>query len=124
MKLDLDRVRRNVAEATTEDLLDRATVYRNGMEAAALEVIDAELRRRGITPDEIQTHWETKRANVLNFGDVARCCSLCERPAITRRWGVHWFWGKLPTFIPRLYYLCEVHGTHRTQLKATTSRGQ
>src|SRR3954453_4314818 len=45
--LDLDRVRQNVLRATDEDLLDRATVYRRGMEAAALDIIDAELAERG-----------------------------------------------------------------------------
>ena len=35
--LNLDRVQANVRKADLEDLLDRATVYRNGMEPAALE---------------------------------------------------------------------------------------
>ncbi|HLW64124.1 MAG TPA: hypothetical protein VKS79_02315 [Gemmataceae bacterium] len=109
MKIDLDRVRKNVTEASTEDLLDRATVYRNGMEAAALEIIDGELRRRGITPTEIHDHWEIKRANVLTVDQVARRCTFCDRPAVTRRWGIHWLWGRIPTLIPRWYQYCEVH---------------
>ena len=109
MKLDLQRVRENVTQASTEDLLDRATVYRNGMEKAALEVIDGELRRRGVTPAEIQAHWEIKRANVLTVDQVARRCTFCDRPAVSRRWGIHWLWGSVPTFIPRLYQYCEVH---------------
>jgi hypothetical protein len=109
MKLDLQRVRKNVTEATTEDLLDRATVYRAGMEAAALEIIDAELRRRGLTPSDIQSHWEIKRANVISTGMIARRCHLCERPAVVRHWGVHRLWGKIPTPFPRLYHLCAEH---------------
>jgi hypothetical protein len=109
MKLDLNRVRENVTQASTEDLLDRATVYRNGMEAAALEIIDAELRRRGVTPADIHAHWEIKRANVLTADQVARRCTFCDRPAVTRCWGFHWLWGRLPTPIPRLYHYCEVH---------------
>ncbi|HEV3146803.1 MAG TPA: hypothetical protein VGZ47_23150 [Gemmataceae bacterium] len=109
MKMDLDRVRENVTKASTEDLLDRATVYRNGMERAALEIIDAELHRRGVTPAEIQEHWETKRANVLTVDSVARRCSFCDRPAVYRRWGIHWLWGTIPTLIPRLYQYCELH---------------
>jgi hypothetical protein len=31
MNLNLDKVRENVRRADTEDLLDRATVYRQGM---------------------------------------------------------------------------------------------
>ena len=34
MELNLERVRRNVEQASTEDLLDRATVYRAAMEAS------------------------------------------------------------------------------------------
>jgi hypothetical protein len=109
MKLDLDRVRKNVTDASTEDLLDRATVYRNGMEPAALEIIDAELRRRGITSADIHDHWEIKRANVLTVDQVARRCSYCDRPAVTRRWGIHWLWGTIPTMIPRLYQYCDMH---------------
>ena len=109
MKLELDRVRKNVTGASTEDLLDRATVYRNGMEPAALEIIDGELHRRGVTPADIHAHWEIKRANVLTVDQVARSCSFCDRPAITRRWGIHWLWGRIPTLLPRLYQYCEVH---------------
>ena len=45
---DLNQVRQNAKAATTEDLLDRLTVYRAGMEPAAIEVIEAELDKRGI----------------------------------------------------------------------------
>ena len=46
LEFDPERVARNAQEATSEDLLDRITVYRDGMEAAAVEIIEAELRRR------------------------------------------------------------------------------
>ena len=39
MELDLERVRANAQQASTEDLLDRATVFRDGMEPEALEII-------------------------------------------------------------------------------------
>jgi len=108
MELNVERVKKNVAASTTEDLLDRATVFRNGMEPAALMIIDAELQRRGVTPDEIHTHWETKRADVLMVGDVARRRSFCDRPAVVRGWGWHWFWGRVPLF-PRLFLYCDIH---------------
>jgi hypothetical protein len=79
------------------------------MEKAALEVIDGELRRRGVTPADIHAHWEIKRANVLTVDQVARRCTFCDRPAVSRRWGIHWLWGGIPTFIPRLYQYCEMH---------------
>lgn len=48
MDWDADRVRANARQAPTEDLLERVTVYRSGMEPEAVEIIEAELRRRGI----------------------------------------------------------------------------
>ena len=40
MRLDLDRVRANVRAAGTEDLMDRSTVWRDGMEPEALDIIE------------------------------------------------------------------------------------
>src|SRR5258708_7816623 len=56
MELNLDRVRENVRQADTEDLLDRATVYRDGMEPEAILLIEAELRARGVTEADILAH--------------------------------------------------------------------
>ena len=58
MKLNLDAVEKNVAAATTEDLLDRATIYRADMEPEALTLIDAELFRRGVTATDINAYSE------------------------------------------------------------------
>ena len=55
MLFDLERVKANVRQATTEDLLDRVTVYRAGMEDTALEVIEDELRARKLSAAEIDT---------------------------------------------------------------------
>lgn len=107
MELNLDRVRRNVASATTEDLLDRITVYRAGMEPAAREIIIAELTRRGMTANDVHSHWESKRADVLMRGDVAVPCSFCDRPAVERRWGWHKWWGIVPVMPWRFYYCAE-----------------
>ncbi len=46
MDWDADRVRANARQASTEDLLERVTIYRSGMEPEAVEIIEAELRRR------------------------------------------------------------------------------
>src|SRR5437870_2239134 len=42
--MNLNLIRENAAKATAEDLLDRVTVYRAGMEPPALEVLEQELR--------------------------------------------------------------------------------
>lgn len=109
MLFDLDRVKANARQATTEDLLDRITVYRAGMEAAALMVIEEELRARKIGGVEIEAHAERRRreSNFLPDGTAVRC-SFCPRPAAAEGWGWHWLWGLLPMF-PRFYYYCSEH---------------
>ncbi len=44
---DTQRLLLNVRQATDEDLLNRVTVYRAGMEPEALVVIEEELAQRG-----------------------------------------------------------------------------
>ena len=74
MLFDLERVRANVRQATTEDLLDRVTVYRAGMEESALAIIEAELRSRDISDEEIEAHAEQRRreSNFLPDGTAVR----------------------------------------------------
>jgi hypothetical protein len=109
MKLNLDRVRENVRQATTEDLLDRATVYRQGMEPEALEIIDTELYRRGVGPVELAVHAELAGKQTLKTPEGwAMKCHECRRPAVVRVWDWHRLWGRLPIF-PRRFHLCEEH---------------
>ena len=107
MDFNVERVRRNVRQASTEELLDRLTVYRTGMEPAAIEVIEAELDRRGVGAEQVRQH-AGRRADVLTACGIARRCSRCDRPAVQRRWGWHRLWGRVPVF-PRPYLYCEVH---------------
>jgi hypothetical protein len=107
MKLDLKRVEQNVRSAQTEDLLDRATVYRAGMEPEALELIDEELQRRGVGPREIEAHRQEQKP-IADGDGIALKCRLCSRPATAQMWGWHWMWGLLPLF-PRQYAYCESH---------------
>jgi hypothetical protein len=109
MKLDLDRVRENVCRATTEDLLDRATVYRQGMEVEALDLIDAELRRRGLSEADVAAHDEKRRAQALMAPEGwAMKCLQCDLPAVVEFWDWHRLWGRVPVF-PRRIRLCEQH---------------
>lgn len=110
----LDRIRSNVAAATTEDLLDRATVYRAGMEAAALEIIDAELRTRQVTAEMLREHWENRRSGVLAKDGIAVRCSYCWRPAVARRWGWQRMWGRIPVLPWRFAYCAEHSPTRPT----------
>jgi hypothetical protein len=116
MEFNLDRVRANVKQATTEDLLDRATVYRSGLEPEAMPVILEELRARGVSPEAIVRHEADRREIIVDPAGVARTCARCPRPAATREWGWHFMFGRLPLF-PRMFYLCEEHrrGTDHDQ---------
>ncbi len=113
MRWNPDKVRENVRQAATEDLLDRATVYRAEMEDEALGIIERELRDRGVTGDQIAEH-ERKRSDALvDSHGVALTCHRCHRPAVAEGWGWHRLWGLLPLF-PRWFAWCEEHRPRKT----------
>jgi hypothetical protein len=109
LKFDPDAVRRNAHAASVEDLLDRVTAYRAGMEPEAIEIIEAELDRRGIGPADIERHEAERGPEVLLRPEgFAYRCSYCDRPAVFRRWGWHWLWGRLPV-MPCVQNFCSRH---------------
>src|SRR5262245_58132366 len=106
MRLDLEKLRENVLEASTEDLLDRATIYRAGMEPEALAIIDEELRARGVSAADAADHAEQARRGALVGDDgIAVKCQNCPRPAVAYAWRWQRLWGLLPLF-PRRVPLC------------------
>ncbi len=106
---DSEKVWLNARQAKTEDLLDRVTVYRAGMEPAALAIIEAELQDRGITNQAIRAHAETREANCLWASDgTALPCSFCRKPAVVLVWGWQRLWKVLPVF-PRQFRYCQEH---------------
>ena len=109
MALDLERVRRNIHDAETSDLLDRITAYRQGTEPEAVALIEEELRRRGVSAEDLLAHADHLKRNAIYLpnGTVARC-SVCTRPASVRVRGWHYLWGLLPV-IPQTYYYCANH---------------
>jgi hypothetical protein len=112
MRLDLERVRANVHRSSTEDLLDRATVYRAEMEEAALILIDEELRQRGITSADVADHEAQRRQQMVVEGGLPRKCWKCRRPAVGSAWGWHRLWGLIPLF-PRRLRFCAEHQPRR-----------
>jgi hypothetical protein len=110
-----DRVWQNVRQATTEDLLDRITVYRQGMEPEAVEIIESELRSRDIRAQRIEEYARERGRDVIALPEgTARECSFCRRPAVSDGWGWHRLWGLLPVF-PRYYFYCERHRAEQPQ---------
>ena len=109
MRLDLKPVAAFVRAADTEELLDRVTVYRAGMEPAALDLMEGELDRRGVTRADIAAHDAARREAALLLPDgTARRCDFCTRPAVVRAWGWHRLYDRLPVF-PRLFAYCARH---------------
>ena len=109
MRLDLHAVARFMRTADDETLLDRVTAYRAGMEPAALDLMEGELDRRGVSRAEIAAHAAERAASCLFRADgVAVRCDRCDRPAVTRAWGWHRFWGLVPLF-PRRRTFCPDH---------------
>ena len=123
IELNAERVRNNVRKAATEDLLDRATVYRGEMEAAALKIIDAELAERGVTVEEVQTHLEARRGVLSRSDGTVVKCHFCHRPAVAQQWSWHRFFGKIPLF-PRRVARCVEHlPKHEEKAAAPTDFG-
>ena len=108
MEFNLERVKENVRASTTEELLDRATVYRAGLEAEALVVILEELRTRGVSADDVVAHEVSRQGSVFDDTGTAQLCSRCRKPAVVREWGWHWMFDKVPVF-PRLFWRCPDH---------------
>src|SRR5262249_49172059 len=87
---DYQRVLTNVRKSTTEDLLDRVTAYRAGMEPQAVELIEGELRSRGVSDAEIADYAGLIQRHALLYDDgTAVRCSFCHAPAMADGWG--WF---------------------------------
>jgi hypothetical protein len=106
---DPERVKKNAQKATTADLLDRVTVYREGMEPEALEIIEAELLARGVDQQAIAEHNRRTRQEAIMLPDgTAARCSFCHAPAVAEGWGWHRLWGRLPVF-PRIFRYCREH---------------
>jgi len=112
MQLDPKRVQANVQLATTEDLLDRATVYRGEMEAEALAIIDRELRQRGLSAEAVAEHAARREAEVVRKSYGVLTCCRCHRPAVEEGWDWFRLLGLLPVF-PRQVGWCAEHRPRR-----------
>ncbi len=97
MDFQLKRVAEYIHRAETEELLDRVTVYREGMEPAALDLMEGELDRRGVTREMIAEHNAKRRASAIMLPDgTAKRCSFCDRPAVLQLPG----WYRMRLRIP------------------------
>jgi hypothetical protein len=106
-----EKYRIDVRQAETDDLLDRLTAYRRGMDAQAIPIIEEELSRRGVMQGKLHVHAkECRKQCLFDANGVAFTCSKCRRPAVTeiRTW--HKLFGLVPVF-PKRIRLCKIHAT-------------
>jgi hypothetical protein len=104
---DINQVREDAHQTSTDVLLDWVTLYRDTLTAEQVEVFETELRGRGVGREEIVQHAQLW-ANALRGRDgEPRLCSLCRRPALTRAWGWQRLW--LLPFFPRKFFHCDRH---------------
>lgn len=109
MEWNPEKVLANVRNADTDDLIDRITAYRNGMELEAIEMIEAELRRRGVGEPVIEARRQVYLRECLCYSDgTAMMCSFCRLPAVAEAWGWHKLW-KLVPLCPRRFRYCKIH---------------
>lgn len=99
----------NIRQADSDDLLDRITAFRNGMEPEAIDLIERELQRRGVTPAQIAERSEQcQRDCVFHADGTAKKCARCRKPAVREQWSWHKLFGLLPLF-PRPMCFCKEH---------------
>ena len=94
---DADRLQSDITHADLDDLLDRVTVYRAGMEPRAIALIEQELERQAITHQMIRDHDDWCRRNVIYLSDgTAAKCTFCYEPAVQQGWGWYRWSFSLP----------------------------
>lgn len=105
----------NIRKADNEDLLDRVTAFRAGMEPEAVALIEQELHRRGVTQAQIAERLELcQRECVYHADGTAKKCSLCRKPAIQETAGWQKLFGLIPVF-PRPMCFCKDHAQATSQ---------
>lgn len=106
---EIAKVEEFVRSAATEELLDRATIFRGDHDPDAIIRFEQELRRRRVVQSEIDAHEQMRTESAIARGDGSiQRCEFCERPAELTAWKWHRLWGKVPLF-PRPMALCGHH---------------
>lgn len=114
LQFDPDKVLANARQACTRDLLNRVTAFRAGMEPDALDIIEAELARRGVRREQIEAHSVQLGDVIVRADGIAARCSFCDQPAIAHGRGWHRLWKRVPVF-PRWFFYCAEHQPRETR---------
>jgi hypothetical protein len=108
MDAEFHKVLLNIRSAATDDLLNRVTVERAGMQPDAIVWMEEELRSRGITPAQVFEYERQFEGCLRNEDGSWVICDFCRRPAALRCWGWYRLWRRLPIF-PRVVCYCREH---------------
>ena len=109
MHWDDEKLRLNIRHADTDDLLDRVTAFRAGMELAAIALIEQELHQRQVSAAQIAEHREAIVSECVFHADgTAKMCTFCRKPAVREAWSWHKIMNTIPVF-PRLLRHCKRH---------------
>ena len=109
LPLNIQAVLAGIRKATTDDLLDRVTAFRQGMEPNTVSLIEDELSQRGVTDPDIDAHAQRVQQEVIFLEDgVAAKCRYCQAPAVAQGWGWLRLFRKIP-FWPRREFYCKEH---------------
>jgi hypothetical protein len=109
--MDPASIRDDARRTSTENLLDRVTIYRAEIERDAIGIIESELTARGISSAEVEAHAAMREhADLLRHPDGAVVrCNFCPRPATEHRWKWYRLWGWFLPLFPRIIHLCKEH---------------
>lgn len=120
MKTESGKLLAHAAQMEKEELLDRVTVFRDAMQPEAVEVMEAELARRGVGPDDIHQHLRQMKHRVIHDAHgVPAQCSFCERAAVEQREDFHKLWRLIPV-AKRNWYYCERHFAEKAPRRQST----
>lgn len=110
LQFNPDKCRENAKQSTNEELLDQVEFFGTWLESAAVKILESELRGRGVTSMERQSHEKKWRHRVLRDAEGwPKLCGKCNRVATTRRLAWAKLFGIVPLF-PRPAVYCAEHG--------------
>lgn len=110
LEFNPDKCRESAKQSTNEELLDQVEFFGEWLEREAVRIMESELRGRGVTLLERQSHEKKWRHRVLRDREGwPKLCGQCNRAATVRKLAWAKLFGIVPLF-PRPAVYCAEHG--------------
>lgn len=110
LQFNPEKCRESARQSSDEELLDQVEFFGQWLEADAVRILESELRGRGVTTLERQSHEKKWRHRVLRDAEGwPKLCGQCNRAATVRRLAWAKLFGIVPLF-PRPAVYCSEHG--------------